>query len=900
MPKFTLKTYLKRTDLLVLIFFFIAVSAVFVIPALLNRPLMPGDDVIQNFPLRLFSGDQIASGHLPLWNPFGFSGTPLLAGFNAGSIYPTTLLFAVLPPIAAWVINEITAYFVAVAGIYILLRCYRFSITVSLISSICFIGSGMMAIQLPHIDLIQAISFMPWLLIVLGSMTSKMNQFKPEEHKTIYRSMSGEIFLSSILWGLIFLTGSTRAITDDLIIYVIFMIYIVFPRPGTHSNINNRCFIQNIPNHTRNKMRLMMGLALAMGLLLSSLQDGPGLIFISESQRSSASIGLFNQSSPYVGWMSMLFVPGILGTAQSLKSPGFFGDSVTNIVEVSGYIGLLATLGFFEFSIRHRKYKERFEFLNPFFYIGAIGIFLTYIAGNLFGGLMIHIPIYGIQRIQGRNLLEVDFAFTFFMAFMIEQITQSKAKLKVARYLCILTLIFIIIAIAYPVKVTEIVGTSVTPYASATHLRPWYLAAMVVDLLILLLLFTSAKNSRVNFKLAATVILIVVDVALYNLNSVITIDTGKPQTPTVQSNLMTILRKTNNGENTNATTINRFVIYDPYVYPAEELVNINWPDINVITQKFSAQGYQSLSLDNYDSLTSTHGNMVLDPKDFTSGIFKLLGVTKAYSPPQNFNSDYAPTPDSYPTSSTNKIPSSWYFGEPTTLESFKIKVDKCSIPKIYLINTKGELVNVNRVNISCENNALSVLQYNKTSKFVGIYIKGTYGSNHITQIPPIFYSYESFNKHYLNAPLSNQLYYPNWKYVSTVDNISLYTEKADGFLRTYPTDSKITAATLSNNGTLNFNIDAKRPTLVIVNQTFAPGFNATAQSLNGSSRLALKINQDNPIQMIEVPKGNWHITVSYMPFYIKYYIADEILAGFLISILGLIYLRRKIRHRRLL
>ena len=86
---------------------------------------MPGDDYYQNYPLRVLAGDLIGSGHVPLWNSMIWSGTPLLAGFNAGALYPGTFLFAFLDPILAWVLNEIVVYAVCATGVYLLLRHHR-------------------------------------------------------------------------------------------------------------------------------------------------------------------------------------------------------------------------------------------------------------------------------------------------------------------------------------------------------------------------------------------------------------------------------------------------------------------------------------------------------------------------------------------------------------------------------------------------------------------------------------------------------------------------------------------------------------------------------------------------------------------------------------------------------
>ena len=73
----------------------------FVVPALFGYPAIAGDNTIQNFPLRALTGEVVRQGHLPLWNPFIWSGSPLLGGLNAGAAYPFTAAFAVLAPVAA-------------------------------------------------------------------------------------------------------------------------------------------------------------------------------------------------------------------------------------------------------------------------------------------------------------------------------------------------------------------------------------------------------------------------------------------------------------------------------------------------------------------------------------------------------------------------------------------------------------------------------------------------------------------------------------------------------------------------------------------------------------------------------------------------------------------------------
>ena len=68
----------------------LTVSALALLPILFFYPaifgdvaLVPGDGWTQNFGVRVLIGRMIARGEWPLWNPYIFAGTPLLA-----SIYP--------------------------------------------------------------------------------------------------------------------------------------------------------------------------------------------------------------------------------------------------------------------------------------------------------------------------------------------------------------------------------------------------------------------------------------------------------------------------------------------------------------------------------------------------------------------------------------------------------------------------------------------------------------------------------------------------------------------------------------------------------------------------------------------------------------------------------------------
>ena len=96
---------LERSDRWALVVLLAIPTVLFGVPALAGHPAIAADNLIQNFPLRVLSGQQMRTGHLPLLNPLANSTTPLLGGMNAGSFFPLTFLFVFLPPLVAWVAN---------------------------------------------------------------------------------------------------------------------------------------------------------------------------------------------------------------------------------------------------------------------------------------------------------------------------------------------------------------------------------------------------------------------------------------------------------------------------------------------------------------------------------------------------------------------------------------------------------------------------------------------------------------------------------------------------------------------------------------------------------------------------------------------------------------------------
>src|SRR5580658_1624004 len=90
--------------------------------AVLGHPVLDGDNLTQNYPLRVYAGQLLSHGRLPLWDSGIWSGVPLLAGWNAGALFPGTWLFAFLPGVAAYEVDIVATGIVCGVGLYLFLR----------------------------------------------------------------------------------------------------------------------------------------------------------------------------------------------------------------------------------------------------------------------------------------------------------------------------------------------------------------------------------------------------------------------------------------------------------------------------------------------------------------------------------------------------------------------------------------------------------------------------------------------------------------------------------------------------------------------------------------------------------------------------------------------------------
>ena len=113
-----------------------------------------------------------------------------------------------------------------------------------------------------------------------------------------------------------------------------------------------------------------------------------------------------------------MLVPDLLGGAGSFGQPAYFAHY--NLAEVTGYVGILPLVAAFALLGRVRLRPRPPEWLV--WHVMALAGVILALGGNTPAGqLLVHLPLFGDQRLQSRNILVADLALAVLLAYWADQ-----------------------------------------------------------------------------------------------------------------------------------------------------------------------------------------------------------------------------------------------------------------------------------------------------------------------------------------------------------------------------------------------------------------------------------------------------------------------------------------------
>ncbi len=140
--------------------------------ALFHRVLVGGETLFLRdlwgyfLPQKQVLVDLLTAGELPLWNPFIQGGEPYLPSLASAALFPTTLLYLVVPPVLALNLSVVVALVVLVLGAYALAR------TLGLGRAAAVVAAAVAALAGPTLSLVNLLNhlhgfaLLPWLLLL--------------------------------------------------------------------------------------------------------------------------------------------------------------------------------------------------------------------------------------------------------------------------------------------------------------------------------------------------------------------------------------------------------------------------------------------------------------------------------------------------------------------------------------------------------------------------------------------------------------------------------------------------------------------------------------------------------------------------------------------------------------
>jgi hypothetical protein len=567
---------------------FLGIPVLLFVPlALAGHPAIVADNLLQNYPLRVFSARQIVTGHWPTWNPYSYSGTPLLAGMNAGSFYPGTMLFTFLPGIVAWIANLVVVYWCAAIGLFVLARWLGLGALAAGIAALTYAYGGVMVGQLVHVGVIQGQALLPWIVLCQFVMARRLlDLHRGEPIGDVLRRGLGPTLGLTVLLALVCLTGEPRSIVDAEIVVALVCCCELLAH-GSRALAT-----------ARGRLAYVVATfgAAGVGIAIAAAQLLPGWNYISMSERSNITYWFFGTGSMPWRWLSLFVVPGLLGDNGVAHTSRFFANY--NLPEVTVYVGLLALAATCAFAAQllSRGDAPRRRFL-PFFVLVVAGLLFTMGSQTPLGHLFHEIPLFGKTRLQNRNAIFFDFGATILLAWWLDAIFAGRvreASLTGRRVLATAAPVALALSLTVwgaisPSSLAVQIATNDTPTSTAGGVRPSIILSFLVAAGLMVVLVRRVGVRRLGRLLVA---LAVLDLLAFNLFFETGLISGLPSpfpdTPRAHALL---------------GTYGRIAVVDPLVLSYHQNAQLGFGNLDIFTQLQSVQGYGSLVAASYSDAT---------------------------------------------------------------------------------------------------------------------------------------------------------------------------------------------------------------------------------------------------------------------------------------------------------
>ncbi len=330
------------------------------------------DDLIYYLPIRQYIGECLRSGELPLWNPWVAMGTSIAADPQSGLWYPPTALFALLPPLWAYLATIVLHFALAGAGMYRFLRAGRHPWPIALFGALAFEFSGFLVAHRVHLTMLQAAAWLPWLLYA-WSRFARSGAFR-------------HFALAAACLGVQMLVQHVQVSIISVALVSGYVLAVLLP--------HKRSLLWQYP------------VGSALGIALSSIQTIPTWLHYAGTARGTPAYHLFIENSWSPTSALLLLFPMLFGSrTPNLWSQPWWG--ISHYCEQAAYASLLVLIlagASLALLTRPTATARRREVL---FWWAAMVVALLLALGQFtpLSRLLFHVPVYQSLRVPARWIL---------------------------------------------------------------------------------------------------------------------------------------------------------------------------------------------------------------------------------------------------------------------------------------------------------------------------------------------------------------------------------------------------------------------------------------------------------------------------------------------------------------
>ncbi len=360
--------------------------------------ISPDDGVIFNVPLRVAVANLIHAGHLPLWNPYIFSGMPLFGAAQAGVLFPLNWFYLLFSIPVATNLMMLSAYMLAALGAYLFARRSGSSIAGAAATSLIWQWSAFLVAKVGQTNVVQTAALLPWVLWAVDGY-----------------GMSGKRVRGVVLAVLVALqifAGHQQTSAYSFLLAAAYAVVMARASSG------------------RERISYLGSMAfLTAGVIAAAVQILPTIELLRSSLRATATYDFFSSFSMPPRFVLTFFAPFIMGGGDGglfrapYIGPAFVGEYIAYVGAATIMLAIVSVL---------LKPDSRTKFWALVVVVCLALAFGRFLPLNLYK-LVHYVPILNLFRVPARHLMEVEFALAVLAGRGLTAIDSSQISGKALR-----------------------------------------------------------------------------------------------------------------------------------------------------------------------------------------------------------------------------------------------------------------------------------------------------------------------------------------------------------------------------------------------------------------------------------------------------------------------------------